>query len=371
MNKTCLDDKRIKMYADFGATLSDTATSYDHRGRYMEAVPYFLAHAEEVSKRGYRRFCKDEAQWLVAHGWAKDGILKFLSTKGLGFRKVKTDQPTEKRLEKLAKMDERHKQQIDDFIVWLNNERDYSPNTLYIYVNAMKQFFLYCDEFNQENARRFIYTCEQDGLTPQTIRLRITSLERYGEFVGKPVTIKRPKIKRKLNIDDVPSEKEYNALLEYLDAHHQEKFAFMVRLMGTTGCRVSELVQFTYEQVRQGTCTLKGKGSKYRQFFFTRPMQQAAKGRSGLVCVNRYGVVMSTRGVSQMLKDYGKKAGIEPKKMHPHAFRHFFAKQYLQKTKDVVGLADLLGHGSVDITRIYLQKSQEEQQRGFNRAVTW
>lgn len=371
MKKTYLDDKRMKMYADFGATFNDTSLSYEYRGRYMEAVLYFLTHAEEVSKRGYRRFCKDEAQWLIAHGSAKDGILRFLNTKGLGFRKVKADQPKEKRLEKMEKMDERHKQQIDAFIVWLNNERDYSPHTLQTYVNALKQFYLYCDDFNQDNARRFIYTCEQDGLAPQTIRLRITSLEKFGEFTGKPVTIKRPKFRRKLNIDNVPTEKEYNMLLDYLDAHHQEKFAFMVRLMGTTGCRVSELVQFTYEQVQQGTCTLKGKGSKYRQFFFTRQMQQAAKGKSGPVCLNRYGTAMSTRGVSQMLKDYGKKAGIDPKKMHPHAFRHFFAKQYLQKTKDVVGLADILGHGSVDTTRIYLQKSKEEQQRGFNRAVTW
>lgn len=370
MKKTYLDDKRMKMYADFGAHLSASQTSYEYRGRYMEAALYFLTNADEVSKRGYKRFCKSEAQWLVAHGWAKDGILRFLGTKGLGFRKVQADRPKEHRLEKMEKMDERHKQQIDAFIVWLNNERDYSLHTLYTYVNSMKQFFLYCDEFSQENARRFIFTCEQDGLAPQTIRLRITSLEKFGEYIGKAVSIKRPKFKRKLNIDNVPTEKEYNTLLAWLD-EHQPKFAYIVRLLGTTGCRVSELVQFTYEQVQAGSCTLKGKGSKYRQFFFTKQMQQEARGKSGYVCLNRYGQQMSTRGISSMLKEYGAKAGIDARKMHPHAFRHFFAKQYLQKTKDVVGLADILGHGSVDTTRIYLQKSKEEQQRGFNRAVTW
>ena len=63
--------------------------------------------------------------------------------------------------------------------------------------------------------------------------------------------------------------------------------------------------------------------------------------------------------------------GIDSRKMHAHAFRHFFAKMFLKKNKDVIQLADLLGHGSVDTTRIYLQKSYDEQKRDFNRNVTW
>ena len=71
------------------------------------------------------------------------------------------------------------------------------------------------------------------------------------------------------------------------------------------------------------------------------------------------------------MKTFAEKAGLPRQKLHAHAFRHFFAKMYLKKTKDVVALADLLGHGSVDITRIYLQKTQEEQKRDFNRFVSW
>ena len=74
---------------------------------------------------------------------------------------------------------------------------------------------------------------------------------------------------------------------------------------------------------------------------------------------------------SQHLKAWGKHCGIDSKKMHAHAFRHFFAKMFLKKNKDVIQLADLLGHGSVDTTRIYLQKSYDEQKKDFNRNVTW
>ena len=80
---------------------------------------------------------------------------------------------------------------------------------------------------------------------------------------------------------------------------------------------------------------------------------------------------VSDRGLNERLKRIGDKLGIAKEKMHPHAFRHFFAKMYLKKTKDVVGLAELLGHGSVDTTRIYLQKSYDEQKREIDRAVTW
>ena len=58
-------------------------------------------------------------------------------------------------------------------------------------------------------------------------------------------------------------------------------------------------------------------------------------------------------------------------KAHCHAFRHFFAKQFLSKTKDVIQLAEILGHESVDTTRLYLQKSKAEQARDINKYITW
>jgi site-specific recombinase XerD len=72
-----------------------------------------------------------------------------------------------------------------------------------------------------------------------------------------------------------------------------------------------------------------------------------------------------------VLQTIGEKCGVAIEKMHPHAFRHFFAKMYLKKTKDVVALSEILGHGSVDITRIYLQKSYDEQKREIDRVVNW
>jgi len=71
------------------------------------------------------------------------------------------------------------------------------------------------------------------------------------------------------------------------------------------------------------------------------------------------------------MKEWGKRAGVDSSKMHPHAFRHFFAKMYLANSKDVVHFADILGHHSVDTTRLYLQKTKSEQIKEFNRNVNW
>ena len=92
--------------------------------------------------------------------------------------------------------------------------------------------------------------------------------------------------------------------------------------------------------------------------------------KTGYVAVGKCGR-LTQRSLCQSMKDWGDKCGIDRSKMHPHAFRHFFAKMYLKKNNDVVQLADLLGHGSIDTTRIYLQKSYDEQKKEFNRSVVW
>lgn len=369
MKKNCLDPERQQMFVEYISTLQQTGLNFDQRGRYADSVFLFLGDTESVTRRGYRSYIKSHAAEAIDHPWTKAAICHFLASRGLGYNQRKVT-PVKKPAAAMEKRDTRQAKLVNDFALWLENEFDFSPHTMKAYTDTARQFFSYCDEFSQDNARRYINTIEQRGFKPQTICLRITGLEKLSVFFKKPVRLKRPKMQKKLSVENVPSEQEYNKLLAWLDQNNP-RWAFIVRLMGTTGCRVSELVQFTYEQVQGGSCTLKGKGSKYRQFFFTKEMQDKAKGKEGLICLSKYGHAISTRGIAIQLKHFADKAGIERAKIHPHAFRHFFAKMYLKKTKDVVGLADILGHGSVDITRIYLQKTHNEQRRDFNKHVTW
>lgn len=372
MKKNTLDPERQQMLTEYVQSLYGSSVNYEDRGKRVEAVFFFLQKTKEVSRRGWKQFRKDHAEEFIYMPWITDSVCEFLASRGMGFRQMTGNiSPSKKRyIETIEKRDVRQTETINSFLLWLENEREYSPHTLRIYSYSVREFYSYFDDFTQDNCRRYIAKLEADGKNPKTIRLRITSVEKLGEFLKKPIKLKRPKIKKTLSLENIPTDKDYQRLLDYCDKN-KPKWAYIIRLLGTTGCRVSELIQFTYEMIQEGSVVLKGKGSKYRTFFFTKQMQEEAKGKSGYVCINRYGNPISTRGIASMLKEIGEKAGVAREKMHPHAFRHFFAKMYLKKTKDVVGLADLLGHGSVDTTRIYLQKSQEEQKREYNRTITW
>ena len=373
MKKNCLDPERQQMLCEYLATFDRSNLSFATRGKYIEAVRFFLVNAKEVSRKGYTRFKKEHPQEMIYMPWMKDAVPDFLASRGIGYRKVEGSlyKGSKKRfIDAPEKREVRQNETINAFLLWLQNERDYSENTLRIYTYSVQDYFSYFDDFTQDNCRRYVARLGENGLSPKTVRIRITCLEKLGAYMKKPVKLKRPKIQKTLSVENIPTEAEYNKLLAYCD-EHAPKWAYIIRLLGTTGCRVSELIQFTYEQIQAGSCDLKGKGSKYRRFFFTKQVQEGAKGKSGYVCMNRYGSQISTRGIAQELKNLGTKCGIAKEKMHPHAFRHFFAKMYLKKTKDIVSLADILGHGSVDITRIYLQKSYDEQKREINRVVNW
>lgn len=372
MNNTEMQERQ-KMLWGYVEAVQASRLEFSTKGKYVDGVFFFLSHAEEVSKRGYKKFMKTHATEGVYLSHMGDAIRDFLAHRGVGFKTVEGDlykRDNSRVASKLEKREVKQKDTIDKFITWLKNERDYSESTLRIYATTIRDYYSYFDDFNVDNCRKYVGELGNLGRSPKTIRIHITCLERFGTFLKKPVKMKRPKVTATLSTDNIPTEKEYERLLEYVD-QHDEKWAFIIRLLATTGARVSELVQFTYEMVQQGYVVLKGKGSKYRQFFFTKQMQKMAAGKTGIVCMGRTGKPLSKRGIDDRLKRFGNAVGISKEKMHPHAFRHFFAKMYLKKTKDVVGLADILGHESVDTTRLYLQKSKEEQKRSFNRAVTW
>ena len=92
---------------------------------------------------------------------------------------------------------------------------------------------------------------------------------------------------------------------------------------------------------------------------------------SGFVFTNRRGEQITPRGISSQLKVLAIRYHIPPQTVYPHSFRHRFAKNFLEKFNDISLLADLMGHESIETTRIYLTKSSQEQQKLIDRVVTW
>ena len=120
------------------------------------------------------------------------------------------------------------------------------------------------------------------------------------------------------------------------------------------------------------------KGGKLRRLYIPKRLRtetlewlEETQRSSGFLFLNRYGERITTRGISQQLKNYADKYGLDKKVVYPHSFRHRYAKNFLEKYNDIALLADLMGHESIETTRIYLRRTASEQQALEDKIVTW
>ena len=120
------------------------------------------------------------------------------------------------------------------------------------------------------------------------------------------------------------------------------------------------------------------KGGKLRRIYIPKKLQEEALAwfenknqNSGFIFLNKYGERITTRGISGQLKKLAVKYGINPAVIYPHSFRHRFAKSFLERCNDIAFLADLMGHESIETTRIYLRKTSTEQRTIVDSIVDW
>ena len=100
-------------------------------------------------------------------------------------------------------------------------------------------------------------------------------------------------------------------------------------------------------------------------------MDRAGNRRSGTLFLNRFGDPLTASGIRIQLKAFAQRYGLSEDVMYPHSFRHRFAKNFIEKCGDIALLSDLLGHDSIETTRIYLRRSSTEQAAIVNRIVKW
>lgn len=346
-------------------------------GRRIKVITSFIESGVELSKAGYLEYLKTDGLDLSAtdRKYLTD-YLYFAGVRRLGgVRKAKG-----KVVKKLEVITEANKKRITAFLEWVRVQRDYSANSIRMKRDHMCKFFKYFSEFSLVNCRDFIATQEHEGMSPQTLNLYMITLKQYGEYIKKPVTLKKIAIPRSLSVENVPDEKEYQGFLDWLRSNEKWQMYWIIKALGSTGMRHSELNQLTWNDILSGEFFPLCKGKKHRMIYFPRTIIKELKEwlklhmidtSQQLIISKRSGMPLSDRGFDQILKVHAEKAGFPKEKAHCHAFRHFFAKQYLAKTKDVIQLAELLGHESVDTTRLYLQKSKAEQSRDINRYITW
>lgn len=253
-----------------------------------------------------------------------------------------------------------------------------SKNTLTSYLWTVKYFTENYETINKENLLAYKgYLLEY--YKPKTVNLRIQGINKYLSFIGlEKLQLKFVKVQQKNFLENVISNADYQFLKTKLKADDNLEWYFVVWFLAATGARVSELIQIKVEHVKAGYFDLYCKGGKLRRLYIPKTLKEEALlwlesiGRTfGYLFLNRFGEKITTRGIAQQLKNYARKYGINEKVVYPHSFRHRYAKNFLEKYNDIALLADLMGHESIETTRIYLRKTASEQQDIVDTIVTW
>lgn len=253
-----------------------------------------------------------------------------------------------------------------------------SDNTIRIYLLAVRHFFSHSDTINPENLQAH-KAWLLEHYRPATVNVHIHGMNQYLQYL-EISSFKLPAVKyqQKTFIDNVISKRNYEILKKKLKRDENWFWYFVVRFLGATGMRVSELLKIKAEHVKLGMMDLYSKGGKMRRIYFPAALCEEAeiwlKRRdivSGYIFTGRNGQVITARGIHSQLKVLAKRYKIPSEQVYPHSFRHRFAKNFLEKFNDISLLADLMGHESIETTRIYLTRSSEEQQKLIDRVVKW
>lgn len=266
---------------------------------------------------------------------------------------------------------------LKQFESYLQQE-NMARNTIHAYLYAVRDFFVHHKELSKKNL--LLYKTQLiENRKPKTVNLRLQALNRYLEYVGKPKwRLKAVKVQQRSYLENVISNADYQFLKNSLHKDGNMEWYFVVRFLAATGARVSELVQIKVEHINIGYFDIYTKGGKVRRLFFPSKLRKETQDwldtkqrTSGYLFLNRFGERITTRGIAQQLKNFAVRYGLNPKVVYPHSFRHRFAKNFLEKYNDIALLADLMGHESIETTRIYLRRTASEQQAIVDKVITW
>ena len=255
---------------------------------------------------------------------------------------------------------------------------DLAKNTVSSYLWTVKYFAKNYGEFNKQNLlayKGFLV----ENFRPQTVNLRLQGVNKYLEFIKKErLKLKFIKVQQKNFLENVISDADYKFLKSRLKKDGFTEWYFVVWFLTATGARVSELLQIKVEHVQLGYLDLYTKGGKIRRLYIPKKLKEEAikwlensSISSGYIFLNRFGERITARGISMQLKHFAEKYGLNPKMVYPHSFRHRFAKNFLDRFNDIALLADLMGHESIETTRIYLRRTASEQQQIVDKIVIW
>lgn len=208
---------------------------------------------------------------------------------------------------------------------------------------------------------------------PSSVNSMLAALNCFLRFIGRAdACVKQLKIQRQIfsREDKELTKAEYQRLVK---AAGSTRISLVIQTICGTGIRVSELQYITVEAVRAGKAVVNCK-NKTRVIFIPTSIQKLLKPyikksgiTAGSVFVTKSGKPLNRKNIWRDMKALCERAGISPNKVFPHNLRHLFARTFYSVDKDIIRLADLLGHSNVNTTRIYTIETGNEHRHRLER----
>ena len=260
-------------------------------------------------------------------------------------------------------------EKITEFGASLHAE-ERSAGTIDKYLRDIRNFasWLKEAELTIEAAIGWKETLVQGEYNPTTVNSMISALNTFLNFIGMDCKIRFLRVQKKLFRDENKelTREEYQKLIATAKDMKKERLALLIETIGATGIRVSEVPYITVETAKAGKTQIRLKG-KIRVIMLPEKLRRkllkyAKKNKitSGEIFLTKGGKPLSRKQIWAEMKSICENAGIPESKVFPHNLRHLFARVYYRIYKDIAKLADLLGHSSIETTRIYLLSTGKE-----------
>ncbi|MCD8308229.1 MAG: site-specific integrase [Clostridia bacterium] len=246
------------------------------------------------------------------------------------------------------------------------------------YVRYIKSFggWLGGKSVTKESAIRYKQSLTKLGYAPATVNGCLAALNKLFSYHNKPWKLKYLHVQHKLFRDDSKdlSKAEYEKMLNVLSGNRKkERLCLMIETICSTGIRASELKYITVQAARQRQAVIALKG-KIRTVLLPESLCKklldfaVKKGIcAGVIFKTRNGTPLDRRQIWSEVKGAAAAAKVKTSKAYPHNLRHLFARTFYNSCKDIVKLSDVLGHSSVNTTRIYLVSTGTEHRTALNK----
>ena len=268
-------------------------------------------------------------------------------------------------------------QGIESYRRWLiGMER--SRGTISQYLRDIQSLYLFLpegQELSREQVQLWKASLAEKGLAPSTINAALTAVNGFFRFMHwEELTVRLLRRQKQLFRDNERelTRKEYMRLVQTAARQGKNRLSLIMQSICATGIRISELRFLTVEALHTGRAMVDCKGKNRVVLIpneLKRMLMRYVKEKgilSGPVFVTKKGRPVDRSNVWHEMKKLCQQAGVNAKKVFPHNLRHLFAVTFYRQQKDLAKLADILGHSSIETTRIYAMESGAEHQRMIN-----